>query len=303
MLEKLKTWMLPVAMVLGGVFSGFFYRLAWVMPALLAAMLFVTYCRLSWRELRFTGMHAWMLVVQLGGGVAAYWWLWPAGEGMAPGVLGCVMAPTAVAAAVVTGMLGGNVPYIAGFTLLSNVAVAVVGPVVFAMAGGGEEVAFWEGTWGVCRQVGPLLLGPLVAAWVLERVAPGWHAAVRRRQSVSFYLWAVSLTTVVGKTVYFAREQAREHYWEEVALGGAALAVCVVQFAVGRWMGRRYGLPVAGAQGLGQKNTVLAVWMAQVYLLPICSVAPAAYVLWQNLINSWQLWMKRRRDALQGGGE
>jgi BASS family bile acid:Na+ symporter len=35
--------------------------------------------------------------------------------------------------------------------------------------------------------------------------------------------------------------------------------------------------------------------MAQTYLNPISSVAPAAYVLWQNCINSYQLWRKGRK--------
>ncbi len=54
-------------------------------------------------------------------------------------------------------------------------------------------------------------------------------------------------------------------------------------------LGRYYGDPVSGGQGLGQKNTVLAVWMALAYMNPIASVGPAAYIAWQNIVNSWQL--------------
>jgi BASS family bile acid:Na+ symporter len=46
--------------------------------------------------------------------------------------------------------------------------------------------------------------------------------------------------------------------------------------------------------GLGKKNTILAMWMAQNFLHPIVSIAPAAYILWQNIINSYQLWKKSR---------
>ena len=34
---------------------------------------------------------------------------------------------------------------------------------------------------------------------------------------------------------------------------------------------------------LGQKNTVLAIWMAYTYLNPLSSVGPGSYVLWQNI--------------------
>jgi len=47
---------------------------------------------------------------------------------------------------------------------------------------------------------------------------------------------------------------------------------------------------------LGQKNTVLAIWMAVTYLNPLSSVGPGSYVVWQNIINSWQLWKKRKNE-------
>ena len=56
----------------------------------------------------------------------------------------------------------------------------------------------------------------------------------------------------------------------------------------------RYGDRVVGAQGLAQKNTVLAVWMAWTYFDPVSSVAPAAYIAWQNIINSIQLYLHGR---------
>ena len=79
-----------------------------------------------------------------------------------------------------------------------------------------------------------------------------------------------------------------------VALALVALVLCLIQFAVGRAIGRRCGDRVVGAQGLAQKNTVLAVWMAWTYFDPVSSVAPAAYIAWQNIINSIQLYLHGR---------
>ena len=72
----------------------------------------------------------------------------------------------------------------------------------------------------------------------------------------------------------------------------AALVICLVQFKVGRMLGRRYGDAPAGGQSLGQKNTVLAVWMAQSFLDPISSIAPTAYIVWQNFVKCYQIWKK-----------
>ena len=68
---------------------------------------------------------------------------------------------------------------------------------------------------------------------------------------------------------------------EMLWLAGLSLAVCCGQFYIGRRIGARCGDKIAGAQGLGQKNTVLAIWMALTYLHPhrlggpggICGVA------------------------------
>ena len=54
---------------------------------------------------------------------------------------------------------------------------------------------------------------------------------------------------------------------------------------------------ISGGQALGQKNTVLAIWMAYTYLNPLSSVGPGSYVLWQNIINSYQLWKKRKNET------
>ena len=72
---------------------------------------------------------------------------------------------------------------------------------------------------------------------------------------------------------------------------------CCLLFFLGKRIGGHYRERISGGQALGQKNTVLAIWMAYTYLNPLASVGPGSYVLWQNLINSWQLWKKRRRDA------
>ena len=102
----------------------------------------------------------------------------------------------------------------------------------------------------------------------------------------------VSLTVIIGRTTTFILDHPEADGAVETALAATALVICLVQFRFGRWLGRRYGDAVAGGQSLGQKNTVLAVWMAQSFLDPISSVAPTAYIVWQNFVNSYQLWRK-----------
>ena len=46
---------------------------------------------------------------------------------------------------------------------------------------------------------------------------------------------------------------------------------------------------LTAGQAFGQKNTTLAIWMAQTYLLPLSAVGPAVYMIVQNVFISFQL--------------
>lgn len=290
--------MLPLAMLTGAFFNDFFQQLAFMTPWLIFSMLFITYCKLSFRDLRFSSLHYWLLLIQLAGCLLVYGVLVWFNPVVAQGGLICVLAPTATAAAVITGMLGGNVACLAAYTLISSLTVALVSPVIFSWLGGTGGTNFLDSVFYICRQVIPILVFPFVVALLLERVLPAVHRQLKKLQILSFYLWAFGLTIVTGKTVYFIVNQKNADVTEEWWMAALALVICIFQFGLGRFLGKRYGDPVSGAQGLGQKNTILAIWMSQVYLAPLSSIAPASYVLWQNIINSWQLWKKRKNEEL-----
>lgn len=144
----------------------------------------------------------------------------------------------------------------------------------------------------------PLLILPFVIAVLLKRFAPRIHRQLRERQQISFYLWAVALTIVMGNTVAFLMKQDASNYVNEIWMALLALASLLRPVPGRTRIGRRYRNKIAGAQGLGQKNTILAIWMAQTYLTPIASVGPAAYVIWQNFVNSYQIY-KKDREAVK----
>lgn len=293
--QNIRTLILPAAMLVGFLLSGFFSLLNVATPYILFTMLFITFCRISPTEMRFSPMVIWLMAVQLGGGVAVYTLLRPADPIVAQGVAMCVFAPTAVGAMVVGGMLGANLATMATMTFFSNLAVGLLSPILFALAGGRGDLTFTESIVAVVTRVAPLLLLPLVAAMLLRFLTPRLHSAVARRQDVSFYLWAVALTITTGRTVEFVKEQGSGSYTQEVVIAVGALVLCLAQFLVGRAIGRRYGDPVSGGQSMGQKNTLLAIWMSQTYFNPLSSIGPASYVLWQNIVNTWQMWRLREK--------
>lgn len=142
----------------------------------------------------------------------------------------------------------------------------------------------------------PILLVPFVLALLLAKISPKAHQKVRSAQIVSFYLWAAALTIVIGNVTQFVLAHNDGNYSLELIIGAITLTVCLLQFIFGRRIGSRFNNTVAGGQSLGQKNTVLAIWLTQTYLNPLASLGPGLYVLWQNLVNSWQIWRRKREE-------
>ena len=62
-------------------------------------------------------------------------------------------------------------------------------------------------------------------------------------------------------------------------------------------IGARYNDKITAGQSLGQKNTVLAIWMGYTFFTPITSIVGGFYSIWHNVINSYQLYEKKKMDA------
>ena len=296
--QKLKPWMLPIAMLAGMLFHSAIDSVQWLVPYLIFTMLFITFCRVRPSELRITPMIWMLLGVQLIGSVALFAALRPLGLALAQAVFICVLCPTATAAPVVTGMLGGSIAKVATYSIVSNLTVAIVSPFLFVWVGGaGSGMSFMEEFTLIALKVAPLIVLPLIAAFTLYYVARPLHDAIDRFQGVSFYLWAVSLLLVVGKAVSFMLTEPASAIPLMITISVLLALVCILQFYIGRKIGAKYGDRISAAQGLGQKNTVLAIWMALTYFQPIASIGPAAYIVWQNSINSGQLYLKMKRES------
>ena len=294
--QRLKPWMLPIAMVCGIFFHEPVNSVQWAVPYLIFTMLLITFCRVKPSDLRIDGMIWRLLAVQVAGTVATFLLLEPINLSLAQSIMICVLCPTATAAPVVTGMLGGSIGKVATYSIASNLTAAILAPAMFVWCGSAADVSFFTEFKIIALKVAPMIVFPLGLAWVLYFTAPKVHAIVADAQKITFYLWSVSLLLVVGKSVSFVLAEPAGAIPLMVAMAMGAGLVCILQFYIGRKIGARYDQRISAAQGLGQKNTVLAVWMAINYLNPISSIGPAAYIAWQNTINSMQIYLKMRRE-------
>ena len=272
--RNVKTIAMPMGMVVGAllcrpVTAAESMSNGMITPTLIFLMLFFTFCRVKPRQMRVKMLHVWLLAFQIVGSIVVYLsfvWFDPL---LAQGAMICVLAPVAMAAVVI---------------------VALVAPMLLSFVGS-DHATFLA----ILSRVGPVLVLPFVCAQLCRKFLPGVAFWVSKHSQISFYMWLVSLVFVIGRTTAFIIDLENAEPWTEIALGLVAMVICVVQFGVGRMLGRRYGDAAAGGQSLGQKNTVLAVWMAQSFLNPISSIAPTAYIVWQNFVNSYQIYKKDRK--------
>ncbi|KUK78743.1 MAG: hypothetical protein XD92_0082 [Proteiniphilum acetatigenes] len=298
MQKFLEKYLLPVAMLLGFAFHRQLSILSPIIPWLLALMLFITYSRVRWADIQLTRFHYILLAIQYGGSALVYLVLRPFNDVLAQAAMICVLTATATSAPVVAGILGGSISMTAAYSIVSNLSVAFIAPIFLSLVGeSGESVSFGTTFWHILLSVMPILVGPFLVTLIIRKSAPALHRKIYSAQILSFYLWAAALTIVIGNVTQYVKMQDDGNYTLEAAIAVVSLLICLAQFFFGRKIGRHFGRTVAGGQSLGQKNTVLAIWLTQTYLNPLATLGPGLYVLWQNLVNSWQIWKKKKSEV------
>lgn len=264
-----------------------------VQPLLLFSMLFLTYCRINPHDLRLCRWHLWVLALQAGFFIALAIILifLPAGDLriILEGAMLCLICPTATAGAVITGRLGGNINNITTYTILINILVSILIPTFVPFVHPNPELGLVNSSLLILGKVFPLLLLPLISAFLLRFISPSLTEKFAKRSDLSFYLWAVALAlaiTVTTRSIMHADLKLSTELWLVVV----SLISCALQFWLGRKIGDRYNDTITAGQAFGQKNTVLAIWMGYTFFTPITSIVGGFYSIWHNIVNSYQLY-------------
>ena len=313
-IKFLKDWTLPVSMGTGALLylvfayvpqldeAALFFDpvMEAILPMFMFLVLFVTFCKVDFHKMRPVWWHLWVGIFNLlfvGIVVAVILGLNLKAEKLVlmEALLMCIIAPCATAAAVVTQKLGGSLEQTTTFTFLSNFITVLLVPVCFPMIEKGADISFMSAFWKILYQVVVLLVVPMLLAYVVKHTMHRLHKKIVSIKDLSFYLWGCSLMIVTGTTVKnILHAEASVLFLAMVALLG--LLLCIIQFAVGRFIGHFFGRTQEAGQALGQKNTAFAIWLGITYLNPLSSVGPGCYILWQNIINSVEIWQERKKE-------
>ena len=311
MIRFLKNWTLPVAMCVGCAFYLLFAYVPWLeeagtffaplmeasLPVFMFLVLVVTFCKVEFRQLRAVRWHAWVLIlhlvlVALCLGIILLLKVEGNQLVLTESLLMCIIAPTAMASAVVTQKLGGSLEQTTTFIFLSNMVTALLVSLCFPLIEKQADLSFLAAFLHILWQVVILLLAPMLLAYIVKHRFPRLHSRIIAVHDLSFYLWACCLSVVTGITVRnIVHAKASVALLTMIAL--IALVSCLLQFALGRFVGHFFGRTQEAGQVLGQKNTSFAIWLAHTYLNPLATVGPGCYILWQNIVNSIEIWQKR----------
>ena len=311
----LKDWTLPIAMCAGAaayfVYTGipalaptkpYVARLVAILqPALIFAMLFITFCKVDPKELRPCRWHGWLLLIQSGSFalLSLLLMLFPhlPGQVLVEGAMLCLICPTATAAAVVTGKLGGSAASLTAYTIMANLATALVVPVFVPLIHPHDDFSFWTYFALILGNVFPLLFCPFLLAMLVRYVFPRFHRVVVGCKDLAFYLWAIALALAIGVTVKSIMHSTVALSYQ-LGIAAVSLVCCVFQFWAGKRIGAHYHDATSAGQALGQKNTVFAIWMGYTFMTPVTSIAGGFYSIWHNIYNSYQLYEKRKEKPV-----
>lgn len=316
-----KNWTLPVAIGIGTVCYFTFYFVpeldaagnallpvfSTLFPFLVFLSLLVTFCKVDFQQMRLHRWHVGVLAAQLllvAANVAVIFWVKSSVNNqlsivnyqlLFEAVLACTIAPTAAAAPVVAAKLGGNLSTITTYTLISSLASAVLIPVVFPLLEPTADVTFLAALLVILQKVSMVLLLPLILGWLMQRYAKSVCQRLAAAPNLGFYIWAFTLSIMTGITLRnIIHSEAGVLLLVGIAI--ATFVISFVQFGIGRLVGRWLGERVNSGQSMFQKNTALSIWVSYMYLHPVASVGAGCYVLWQNIINSLELWLYHKEN-------
>ncbi|MBR5925675.1 MAG: transporter [Bacteroidales bacterium] len=315
MLQKqksfLKNWMLPLAMTTGALIylilhyvpsfneDGYMSVARTLQPVLVSVMLFLQLNTVAPTDLKFHKWHFILIAVQallfavfafIAAGTTS-----GGGRILLESAMLCFICPTAAAAGVITSKIGGSLPGIMTYTVLSDTLASLLIPLMIPMVHPAVDMGFLAAFWAIIKRVFSILVLPCVLAWLIRYLLPGVQRWLAKYVGWAFYVWSVGLVLALSLAT---GALVNSGIGLVVALGIAliSLVCCLFQFWLGRRVARGYGRveSITAGQALGQKNTGFIIWLGLSYMTPVTSVAGGLYAIWHNLVNSYELYKSRK---------
>ena len=273
----MKSPLLRPAMIVIPLVLGIFFPQAAVLKPLIRwgmiAMLFMVYLQLDLRELKPRFAHWVILAANLAVGIAGYLVFKVLGNReLAWAAFFIGITPTATAAPVIMNFLNGRVGFVVSGLVITNIGVSLaLLPLIPAVTGNMS----WSFALDVFTNLVVIMVLPCVAALIVRKIRPEATAWPKKFKMLSLSIWSLLLFII--------------------SAAGIAALICAVNFTLGYWIVPR-DLRREGSQTLGQKNTMLTLYLAMTFASPLAALGPTFYVICHNTWNACQLFIYDRKQ-------
>jgi BASS family bile acid:Na+ symporter len=254
---------------------------------LLIVMLFFAFLDI---EFKFQKSVLWILLANVTIAFIAYIALAPFNLMLALAAFMTAIAPTAIAAPVIISFIQREVEFVVASVVLTNIASAVVVPIVLPFLIGTEiQISIWE----VLKPVLVVMFVPLILAQLVKSLPLAAQGFIRKGKVVSFPIWLINLFIISAKASDFLRNDNTDSFSTLGIIAFVSLIICVINFGIGALLGGRSHWQEA-SQSLGQKNLSFVIWIALTFINPLVALGPMFYILYHHIYNSWSIYRFER---------
>lgn len=269
--------------------------LSFLIQYLLMIMLFFAFLDIEFKPHRFQKSVMWVLLANTAVAFSVYFVLAPFDLTLALSAFMTAIAPTAIAAPVITGFIHREVEYVVAAVLITNLSSAVIVPLALpSLIGADIQISIWE----VLFPVLIVMVIPLILARIVSRLSSQSQTVIRKGKSMSFPIWLVNLFIISATASNFVRIENSNSMFSLIVIALISLVICILNFSLGALLGGRRHWQEA-SQSLGQKNLSFVIWIALTFINPLVAMGPIFYIVYHHLYNSWSIYrFEKRRSAL-----
>lgn len=205
------------------------------------------------------------------------------------------ITPTANAAPVVMGFLGGKVEFVLTGFAITNIFIDLILIMLLPFISGNGSFVF---ALNVFLQILMLIGIPILFALIVRKTCKNARNIALRFRMFNFALWCSTLFVIASNATEFF--ESKPISWVvsiEIAL--ISLLICAMNFWLGRIVSSKRFAREA-SQALGQKNTTLTIFLALVFggeNSALVALGPTFYVLWHNMYNALQMYFYDKRKV------
>lgn len=287
MKQKIRTWGLLIAFIIGGL-APQLGELQWMLGYNISVMLGIAFLGVDVSRVRIGLRHVLLVAATLMLAFMPWGILNACGlPVLALAAFFAAIAPVGTAVPVLTGLLDGDVEFSVSAQLLSNLSMAILLPFLVPLVITAPEApCFSELFIGVLSKVSTLILVPASVVTIIRLVWPRTREAAPKLKDYSLYLWIFTLSIMAGRAVMQV-QQAPFLMTEMIGIAAVALVLCAASY----YLGSLIGYPEHSLEckvALGQKSTIVTIYLALTFAheYPLVFFAPIFYSVAQNMLNA-----------------